>query len=419
MSALVDAGLVAKGWLLTLGMLAAQGTVLALLALALTRVGKLRPAWQAAIWLVVALKFALPWGPAMPWSLSDLIARLTSTPHDAAPFVLTAGMTRVASTHAVWPAIGWLVLAAVWLLGASIVLVRTVRGHRRTALAARAAAPAPEAARKLMLSLSTTARVVVGTADIGPHVVGIRRPIIVVPPALLDDHGLLRAVLLHELAHVRRLDSLARMIQVSASTLLWWWPVVRLVHKKLELAREAACDAWALEAGGVARPAYARLLVRMASLHTHAHAHALAARHSLDARVAAVLGPPVRARMTHVNRLALAGFALVALGGARSATARGKTQVCVYTTQMAAALYGAFPDADLDGDGLLSRDEACDLQATLRKDPDERAFTSRLTAESEAELQTLLAEPLCCNCNEPADANPEMTTCTKAEGVER
>src|ERR1043165_797666 len=95
MSTLVEMGLVAKGWMTTLGMLAVQGTVLAIAALLITRAGKLRPSWQAAIWLVVTIKFALPWGPAMPWSLSDVFAQLTSSDAPAAtPFVFTPGMTR-------------------------------------------------------------------------------------------------------------------------------------------------------------------------------------------------------------------------------------------------------------------------------------------------------------------------------------
>lgn len=439
----VDAGLFANGWLATLGMLAVQGTVLALFALVLTRAGKLRPAWQAAIWLVVVVKFALPWGPAMPWSLSDLVAKLTSSPEvAAAPFVLTDGMTRVVPSVSEWPAIGWLALATVWAIGAAVVLSRAVLAQRRTARAARAAVPAPAAAQALLTSLGSrpglltplgsrpprrtllgllgslgprTARLAVGAADVGPHVVGMLRPIIVVPPALLQDHVLLRAALLHELAHVRRGDALARLFQIAASTLLWWFPVVRLVQRRLERAREAACDAWALEAGGVGRPAYARLLVRMASLRTDAQAHALAAHHSLDARVAAVLGPPARARMSHLHRVIVAGFALLALGGARTASAKAAPDACVYTAQMAAALYDAFPDADRDGDGVLSRDEACDLQATLRRVPEERS--SRFSADAEIEIQTLLAtEGLC----EPDPyASPDTTTCHKAEGATR
>ncbi|HEY6179024.1 MAG TPA: hypothetical protein VIX73_31440, partial [Kofleriaceae bacterium] len=66
----------AKALVETLVMMGAQGTLVALIALAIVRGGRLRPAWQAAIWLVVLAKFALPWGPAMRWSLADLLAGL-------------------------------------------------------------------------------------------------------------------------------------------------------------------------------------------------------------------------------------------------------------------------------------------------------------------------------------------------------
>ncbi|HEX5060975.1 MAG TPA: M56 family metallopeptidase, partial [Kofleriaceae bacterium] len=285
--------------------------------------------------------------------------------------------------------------------------------QHRTFAAARRASRAPDDALALVRELGSRARLVVGDAAVGPHVVGMLRPIVVVPPALLDDPALLRAALLHELAHVRRFDALGRYIQIIASSLMWWFPLMRLVNRRLDLAREAACDAWALETGSVSRPAYARLLVRMAALRTAA-APTLAAHYALDARVAAVLGPPARARIGVMHRLVLVAWFVVALGGARTASARSREQVCRYTPEMAAALYTAHPEADLDGDGLLSREEACDLQAQLQQS------SSRLTPEREAALQTLLAEPLCCNCDLlDGYAAPEPTTCLKAEGVDR
>ena len=83
---MIGLGLAAKAWLATLAMMTAQGTLLALVALFVTRAGgKLRPAWQAAIWLVVVVKFALPWGPHLRGSLSDLIALLTHHEHAIDP----------------------------------------------------------------------------------------------------------------------------------------------------------------------------------------------------------------------------------------------------------------------------------------------------------------------------------------------
>ena len=50
----------------SLALMGAQASVLALLALIVVRAGRLRPGWQAAVWLVVLVKFVLPWGPALP-----------------------------------------------------------------------------------------------------------------------------------------------------------------------------------------------------------------------------------------------------------------------------------------------------------------------------------------------------------------
>jgi beta-lactamase regulating signal transducer with metallopeptidase domain len=412
-SGLVDVAAMAKVWLATLGMIAVQGTLLALVAFALTRAGRLRPAWQAAIWLVVTIKFALPWGPAMPWSLSDLIAMLTASHVHIAPLVVTPDLVRVApAAPSAWPAVGWLALATLWTLGAAVVIVRAVIGHATTARAAARAPLAPDETQSLAATLATAMRVraprvVVGGDDVGPHVIGALRPIIVVPSALLADAALLRAALLHELAHVRRRDAIARMVQIVAGAFMWWFPVVRLVQRRLELAREAACDAWALEAGDLPRPAYARLLLRMARLRAVA-APALA-QHALDARVASVLGPPARARMSRLNVVVVLGFAALALGGARQARAAHRADDCQYTPQLASALLSAFPTADVDGDGALSRDEACDLQAELRLLPEEERM-SRIAPSDEANVQTLLAGPMC---------GQEVPTCQKTEGTDR
>jgi len=140
-----------------------------------------------------------------------------------------------------------------------------------------------------------------------------------------------------------------------------------------------------------------------------AAAPALAAHHALDARVAAVLGPPARARIGLPYRLVLAAWFVVAIGGARRAEARRAGPVCDYTTQMAEALFAAYPEADLDGDGRLSREEACGLQAALQSAPGEATRT-------EPVLETFLTEPLCCNCDEGgAYSTPANASCQNQE----
>ncbi|HEX4452727.1 MAG TPA: M56 family metallopeptidase [Kofleriaceae bacterium] len=415
---LIEAGAIAKAWLGALAMIAAQGTALAIVALVLSRAGKLRPSWQAALWLVVIVKFALPWTPALPWSLADLIAAITAH-HGAGASVTVATQATATSPHA-GASIAWLVLGIAWLAISATILARSIDRYRRAVRAAGAATPAPADARALLCELA--ARVGVRAprlhVELGasPHVIGLWRSTIVIPPALLDEPQLLRGALLHELAHVRRRDGIARAVQVWAGALLFFWPVVRLAARRLDLARESACDAWALEAGELARPAYARLLVRMAELRSSATgALALAAPHALDARIAAVLGPPSHARLGRVQRIALVAWGILALGGARSASAHGDRPSCKYTPELAQALLASHPEADLDGDGVLSRDEACELQASMRRRADE--LTSQLDPADQAELETFLAEPLCCNCDQP-EANSRPASCPEI-GVSR
>ena len=150
----------------------------------------------------------------------------------------------------------------------------------------------------------------------------------------------------------------------------------------------------------------------MAALRTAAAA-GLASPRSLDARVAAVLGPPIRARMSLVHKAALLGWTVVALGGARTAAARGEVEVCEYTPEIAETLRQAHPEADLDGDGYLSKHEACELQAEARR---------RAEADGTDQVSTFVDEPLCCNCDPgdgllPSSGSPD-TSCQRSEGVE-
>lgn len=420
---IVAAGAAAKAAIALLAMMAAQGTLLAAIGLVLAR--HRRASWQAAVWLVVLVKLALPWGPAMPYSLSDVIELLRGTHEHAA---LDLSVTQLAQavpapTASMGPAIAWFFVAIAWAAGTAVVLSRTLLAIRRASRRARAGQPAPASVQGLLAQLAElagvrTPAIVVGDDRVGPHVVGILRPIIVVPPALVTEPDLLRAALLHELAHVRRKDSVARLVQAWVVALFFFFPVVRAVTRRLDLAREAACDAWAVEAGKLSRPAYARLLVQMAQLRQAAAAASFAMPRSLDARVTAVLGPPVRTRLGVVHRIALAAWVVLALGGARSVHARSGRDTCTFSPKLAEALRLVHPEADLDGDGVLSRDEACRLQADLRKHVDDGDLVSVMADPATVGVvQSFLDEPLCCTL--PA-ADPEpAASCSASEGVSR
>ncbi|MGE0869788.1 MAG: M56 family metallopeptidase [Kofleriaceae bacterium] len=420
---LLAAGAAAKLVLTTLATMAVHATVLAVLALLLVRAGRLRPSWQAAIWLVVLAKFVLPWGPAMPWSLADLAALLEGGGHGG-PIVIPAAADAAVVRGSNAAALAWLMLATVWAIGTASVVIRAVLAHREARVAACQAPAAPVWARELLADLSVRLSVrapylVIGPPDVGPHVVGVWSPVVVVPRALLDDRAVLRAALVHELAHLRRRDGLTQVIAVAARAVFFYWPVVRIAIRRFELARESACDAWALEAADIARPVYARLLVRMASLRSAAVG--LARPAGLDARIAAVLGPPVRSRLGIVHAIALVAWIAIGLGGARTAEAAPAHEVCVFTPQIAEAMLTAYPEADRDGDGMLSREEACDYQAELVR----RGEVPERGRSSAGEQVSELMPPLCCNCDSgdglipSSGLIPPDASCERSEGVEQ
>ena len=77
-----------------------------------------------------------------------------------------------------------------------------------------------------------------------PGVCGIRRPKLVLPKrvveALTDQE--LEAVLLHEVAHVRRRDNLVSLFQSWLGCVFWFHPVIWLINRQLLQERERACD---------------------------------------------------------------------------------------------------------------------------------------------------------------------------------
>jgi TonB family protein len=78
-----------------------------------------------------------------------------------------------------------------------------------------------------------------------PVVIGWWRPVIVLPLAALS--GLtpdqIDAILTHELAHIRRHDYLANVLQHVTETLLFYHPAVWWVSHHMRIEREQCCDA--------------------------------------------------------------------------------------------------------------------------------------------------------------------------------
>ena len=124
-----------------------------------------------------------------------------------------------------------------------------------------------------------------------PAVVGWFRPVVLLPLSAFT--GLtemqLRAVIAHELAHIRRLDAFCNLFQVAAETLLFYHPAVWWLSKRIRAERENCCDDVALSVCG--NPAeYARALALMEEWRVAPSFVMAANRGPLASRVARLLG---------------------------------------------------------------------------------------------------------------------------------
>jgi beta-lactamase regulating signal transducer with metallopeptidase domain len=160
-----------------------------------------------------------------------------------------------------------------WLIGTPLTFTFTATGligTRRLRRASRPITDGPiaETLAHLADSLRLTCRVVVAVCDriAAPVLIGILRPIILLPPAALTGYSPeeIEMVLLHELAHVRRWDNLVNLLQRVVESLLFFHPAVWLISSWARREREACCDA--LVVARTDHPhAYAELLVALAA----------------------------------------------------------------------------------------------------------------------------------------------------------
>jgi len=133
-----------------------------------------------------------------------------------------------------------------------------------------------------------------------PFACGLLQPTIVLP-AESDSWTLdrRRAVLLHELAHIRRRDLVGHTVGRLACAVYWFHPLVWTAAKQLRSESERACDDLALTCGARASDYAEHLLDIVTGVRHHATpavALAMARRKEFEGRMLAILDPELRRR---------------------------------------------------------------------------------------------------------------------------
>jgi bla regulator protein BlaR1 len=90
--------------------------------------------------------------------------------------------------------------------------------------------------RKVKLMVSQSLQV--------PVMIGFFKPLILLPMAMVNNmsEDQLEAILLHELAHIKRNDYLLNIFQSIAETILFFNPFIWWISKNIRLEREHCCD---------------------------------------------------------------------------------------------------------------------------------------------------------------------------------
>jgi bla regulator protein blaR1 len=226
------------------GALIAAGLAAALVAM---RSPRARYAAAAVAMLVMLAVCGVTFVRVMPESAPGLAAATKPTfPRWNVPAAVDAPHAPDTGLAAVAP---W--LAPFWIAGVWIFYLAQVAGWMSVRrLRRRGVCYAPERWQQELARLGARLRLTRPVlllesclAD-APMVLGSLRPAILMPVGLLAGlpPGQIEAILLHELAHIRRYDYLANMVQRLVEGLFFYHPAVWWISRVMRVERENCCD---------------------------------------------------------------------------------------------------------------------------------------------------------------------------------
>ncbi len=321
-------------WLASLWAASLRGGIALLAAWALCHVSRMPPAVRCWVWraaygvLLVSLAWTTPVdlpllpaivaepsrahseiGPPNRFEL-DLLGRAPSSAagghsgFDAASKPVAASVT---PAPPIWPKaafLAWLVLLAAYAARLAIGWLNALRLRNGRPV------DAPELAdlcRTMSIRLQPAVRAHPGVR--GPLLVGLWRPMIVLPEAITGSTHR-RLVLAHELAHLRRWDLMWNWLPTLAMAALPFHPLVWICNRRWRLATEAACDAAAMAATAADPAEYGRILVHVATTPPPPVSGVLAVAVAAESRWLLIQRLTAMSNITHWNRRRLVSAGL-------------------------------------------------------------------------------------------------------------
>lgn len=283
----------------------------ALLAMALRRNRAHLRYW---VWLAASVKFLLPFsvlvavGSRVEWRSAPAIpAPIASAIEQVAVPFENRSVTEAARVEGHTPGREYVV--GVWLIGCAIVLARWRVRWRRIQAALRTAWP---------LTMEAPVAVMCSDTRLEPGIFGVFRPILLLPQGLADrlTPAQFRAIVAHELCHVRRRDNLTAALQMAVEAIFWFHPVVWWIGARLVEERERACDEEVLRMGSEPE-VYAAGILNVCKFYLESPLACASGVTGADLkkRVEEIMTKRLLVRLTTARKLLLAGAALAAVAG--------------------------------------------------------------------------------------------------------
>jgi bla regulator protein BlaR1 len=267
------------------------------------------------VWLSASLKFLVPF--ALLVNVGSVIPRPDRQPVPVSAPVFSYTLVQIAEPFSLSPepivparATGqWLPIAIgiVWGLGVLALLLLRCRGWLRVRATLRTGTP-------IDLPIPVRALVTPGAEE--PGIVGVIRPVLVLPAHLLEhlNPRQLDAILTHEMCHVHRRDNLFAAVHMVVEAIFWFHPLVWWVGSRMMGERELACDAEVLRMG--CEPSdYVEGILKVCSFYVESPSPCISGVMGADVkkRLHAILAGKIGRELTVAKRLILttAGLAVV------------------------------------------------------------------------------------------------------------
>ena len=255
------------------------------------------------LWGLVVARLLIPFSLTSKWSVYNLFAGLLGHENaavpassfvavwsDQAPVSPGATVGPAAATPAISP------LTALWMGGVAVLALIFAVLLAKNYRALRAAVPVEDHAvitkwREEYRLFRPLAIVRSDQVD-SPASIGILRPRIIFPQKMdMDNEQLIRYILVHEYVHIRRFDTLWKLLALCAVCVHWFNPLVWVMLVLLNRDLELSCDEMVLRHfGGTERASYAHSLIDMAERgRSFSIMHSYFSKNAAEERIIAIM----------------------------------------------------------------------------------------------------------------------------------